>query len=142
MAQDVAATRPALQLMQAWNRADATAWGDLFWPDARFTNVIGGTYVGASDIAAQHARIWASIYQGSHGVLGIVATRPLGPDHLLIEAYATLTGARAAPPGVHLDPGGVIHTRLAIVTERRASDWRIVFAQNTVINPRPSGPPK
>ncbi len=48
MAQDVAATRPALQLMQAWNHADAAAWGDLFWPDARFTNVIGGTYVGAS----------------------------------------------------------------------------------------------
>ncbi len=125
-------------LGSAWNAGDAVRWGEQFWPDARFVNVLGHVFVGREEIVAQHARIFTTIYKGSHLAIRIAHTQALGPDHLLVEAEPTVTGALHAPPGVHTEANGTIRARFVLVLERRAGEWRILFAQNTGYTPLPS----
>ncbi len=137
MAADTAADRVVAGLVTAWTHADGNAFGAQFWPDARFVNILGGVYEGRGTIAQQHADIFATIYKGTRLKIAVVHTRALGRDHLIVETQNMLAGVTSVPPGMTMGPGGTFPTRFALVLERRAGEWRILFAQNTVVAPQP-----
>jgi len=127
-------------LAAAWNRGDAVAWGEQFWADARFVNVIAHVYEGRDEIVAQHARIFGSIYKGSHLAVTSLHSRPLGPDHVLIEMDSAGTGMSRLPPGL-VAVDGVVRSHMILAAERRHGEWKIVYAQNTGYTPLSAPPP-
>ena len=128
---------PVAALPAAWNAADPKSWSHAFWPDCEFTNILGQVFHGAAENGAQHARIWADPYLGSHFEAKVVRIWPLGPDHALVDTEATVTGYKALPPGiVPIEPGRLV-TRFRHIVERRHGEWRILFSQNTVVTPLP-----
>ena len=140
MAANAPATTITTALCEAWNRGDATAWGDQFWPDARFVNVLAHVFEGRPEIVMQHARIFATIYKGSHLAVIGVHSRVLDADHMLIEMDSGGTGMSRLPPGlVAID--GVVRSHMVLVGERRHGEWKIVYAQNTGYTPLPAPPP-
>lgn len=141
MAADEAAVATATGLGEAWNRGDAVAFGAQFWPDARFVNVLAHVFVGRDDIVAQHARIFATIYKGSHGSFTVAHWQSLDPDHALFELDGAMTGWTHLPPGV-VTVDGAIRSHMAVLTERREGEWKIVYAQNTAFTPLPAPPPR
>jgi len=130
----------AAALGDAWNRGDGEAWGAQFWPDARFVNVLGTVFAGREAIEAQHTRIFATIYKGSRNEFVVSNTRALGPDHPLVELDGTAAGITRLKPGITAGADGKVHAHLMLVTERRGGEWRIAYAQNTVVAPPPPEP--
>lgn len=129
----------AVNLTRAWNSGDAVAWGQQFWPDARLVNVIAHVYEGRDEMVTQHARIFGSIYKGSHITMIGVRGRQLGPDHALIELDSAMTGWSQLPPGV-VTVDGAIRSHMVLAAERRAGEWKIAYAQNTAYTPLPTRP--
>jgi len=130
---------PVLALAAAWNAADVDAWGRQFWPDSEFTNIRGQVFHGIAENKAQHARIWATHYLGSHLDVRLLRVWPLGPDHSLVDTEARVTNFKSVMPGVALAEPDTLVTRFRTIVERRNSEWRILFTQNTVVTP--PGPP-
>lgn len=141
---DANAAQPADEitgsLAAAWNRGDAVAWGEQFWPDARFVNVLAHVYEGRAQIVAQHARIFQTIYKGSHLAVTGVHNRVLDADHALIEMDSAGTGMSRLPPGL-VAVDGIVRSHMILVGERRHGAWKIVYAQNTGYTPLPAPPP-
>ncbi|MGC2634408.1 MAG: SgcJ/EcaC family oxidoreductase [Candidatus Cybelea sp.] len=50
----------------AWNAHDAHAFALTFTPDADFTNVLGATAHGRTNIESFHAPVFATIFKASH----------------------------------------------------------------------------
>ena len=141
MSASAEALAPVTALAAAWNRGDATAFGSSYWPDASFTNILGGVLRGRESITQQHARIFATFYKGSRFDFHVVGTVALGADHALVDTDAELTGFAQSPPGVMETAPGVMRTRLRHIVERRDAQWGILFSQNTAIAPdAPSSP--
>ena len=130
----------AAGLATAWNHGDAEAWGERFWPDARFVNVLAHVFSGRREIVAQHARIFATIYKGSQLTITGVRTQAAGADHMLAEVESAGTGMHALPPGLVL-VDGALRSHMVLLLERRGSEWKIAYAQNTAFTPLPPAPP-
>lgn len=128
----------ASALEEAWNRGDGSAWGEQFWPDARFVNAVGAVSDGRDAIAALHSRIFTTVYKGSRNTFKIERITPLGKGRLLVELDGKAEGLSKIPASYPRWPDGSIHAHLMFVSEQRGDEWRIVYAQNTVVNP-PAG---
>jgi uncharacterized protein (TIGR02246 family) len=106
----------------AWNRNDMVALSRVFSADAGFVDV-RGTYVrGADEITRRHAAERAGALKDSVLRGSVVDARQLAP------------GVIVAHVKTELDLAG--QTRAAFLTfvfERRAGEWRVSEAQNTIV---------
>ena len=68
----------AAALTQAWNAADAEAFGRAFTDDADFVNIFGVHGVGRPAIVSNHQTIFDTIYRGSTNTFTVVKERRIG----------------------------------------------------------------
>ncbi|QUG99740.1 SgcJ/EcaC family oxidoreductase [Saccharopolyspora erythraea] len=78
------------EMARAWNAGDGTAWAANFAEDADFVDVVGRVQRGRDVIAAEHQKIFDTIYRGSHLEIWQVDSRPLDDRTLLVHTASTL----------------------------------------------------
>lgn len=141
---DEAAIRLIVQTeADAWNRGDAQAFAAHYAENGDFTNVIGQQLYGREAFIAQHARIFSTIYKGSHNDFSVSKITFLRPDVALVDIDGVLSGALRLPPGVKAYDDGSIHVKLLEVMTKEKGNWSIAAFHNVAIVPLPPGaPPK
>lgn len=80
--------------VEAWNRHDAKAFSMVFAEDADFTNVVGASAHGRSEVEKFHAPMFATIFKDT--VLKVTKTkiRFVKPDVAAVDAWWEMTGAK------------------------------------------------
>ena len=124
----------------AWNHGDADAFAAHYAENGSFTNVIGMHSYGRPAFIAQHKRIFATIYKGSHNDFAVEKLTFLRPDVALVEIDGTLIGAKELPPGVKATPDGAVHVKLLEVMTRERGTWSIAAFHNVAVYPLPPSP--
>jgi uncharacterized protein (TIGR02246 family) len=119
--------------VDAWNRRDMAAFGDLFVEDADFVNIFGTWSKGREEIRARHAKILAGAFRTSVISNAKVELRSLSPDSAVVRWVWQLDGL-TAPDGTPAPrrTGLLLH-----VIIRTPAGFRIAAAQNTSIVPDP-----
>ncbi len=120
--------------VDSWNRADGTAYGENYWPDAELVNPSGEIVDGRAAIAKEHVDLWAGIFKGSRIAAKVRRVRRLDPNHIIVDFDTELSAVRELPAG-SLKPqaDGVLRTHLKHVLEKRNGQWKVLSAQNTFI---------
>lgn len=148
LAQSTAKDESAIQAIvqsqaDAWNRADAEAFGAHYAENGSFTNILGQQLYGRKAFIAQHALIFSTIYKGSHSSFSIGKIAFLRPDVALVDIDGLLSGARTLPPGMKAFEDGALHVKLQEVMTRENGSWTIAAFHNVAVYPiPPGGPPK
>lgn len=128
---------------EAWNRGDAEAFGAHYAENGSFVNVVGQQLYGKKAFVGQHAKIFSTIYKGSHCTFTVSKVTFLRPDVTLVEVDAVLTGALRLPPGMKAEDDGALHTKLLEVMTKEKDGWVIAAFHNVGVYPLPAGgPPK
>jgi uncharacterized protein (TIGR02246 family) len=114
------------RLAAAWNNGDATAYADLFTPDATYV-VFDGTVVrGRTAIEEGHRALFAGPLRGFRMEPPAAApVRYLGSD----VAHVLAAGG-TRPPGQE-EPAPDRASVVSFVLVRQDDDWRIAAFQNT-----------
>ena len=120
-------------MADAWNRADSTAYGDLFSADADFVEIRGGHHVGRAAVAEGHQALWDSIYAGSTVEYRVEAVRRLG-DQLAVGIVGATMQAPVGPLA------GTNHARITSVVAEEDGRWRVVSFHNTLVLGDPPRP--
>ncbi len=123
----------------AWNRGDAQAFAAHYAEDGSFTNVIGQQLYGRDAFIAQHARIFSTIYKGSHNTFVIGKIKFLRPDVAVVDIDGTLSGATRLPPGLKAGDDGAVHVKLQEVMTKEKGSWWIAAFHNVAVYPLPPG---
>jgi uncharacterized protein (TIGR02246 family) len=110
----------------AWNKHDMEALGRLFHDDADFVNVVGTHMRGREAIQRQHGVVHAGPFRNSTLKVSVEDAREIVPGVIVTHVQSQLEGDERAPGQIRL-------TRMTIVIEQRAAQWRIVAAHNTGI---------
>ncbi len=121
----------AAALTAAWNAGDAEAFAARFAPDAEFINIFGMLIVGREAVAAQHARIFATIYKGTTVDFQAVTARSLAPEVI----HAVISGRLEVREG---PMAGVIPTLINAVLVRDGQGWSVAAFHNTRVAPPPA----
>ena len=116
--------------VDAWNRHDMSAMGNLFTEDADFVNVIGQRWIGSEAIKAAHAASHATIFRNSRLTIAHITVRFLATDVAVARFTAKLTG-ELDRAGHEQPPRYALPT---FVMTRGGEGWLIAVAQNTNIN--------
>jgi uncharacterized protein (TIGR02246 family) len=123
----------------AWNRGDAEAFAARYAETGSFTNVIGQQLYGRKAFIAQHARIFSTIYKGSHNIFSASKITFLRPDVALVEIDGALSGAKQLPPGLKAGEDGALHVKLLEVMTKEKDGWWIAAFHNVAVTPLPAG---
>jgi uncharacterized protein (TIGR02246 family) len=127
----------------AWNRGDAQAFAAHYAENGDFTNVIGQQLYGREAFIAQHAKIFSTIYKGSHNDFTVSKITFLRADVALVDIDGILVGALRLPPGVTAYPDGAVHVKLLEVMTKENGSWWIAAFHNVPAYPLPpAGAPK
>ncbi|MFF8373432.1 SgcJ/EcaC family oxidoreductase [Streptomyces lydicus] len=125
---DVAAVTSVLhELVAAWGRHDAEAYGELFTDDATYITFVGTLYQGRQDIVDSHRSLFAGFLKGTELADEILGIRFPGPDVAVVNGRGdTYKGKR--PPEL---------TKIQTYTLVRQDDrrWRIAAFHNTKRKP-------
>ena len=132
--------RVLLDLPDAWNARDASAWVKNFTADSGFVNILGMRFPDRASNEERHAALFASIFRDSTLSAEVLQVRFPDADTAIAEVRFRLVGYTALPPGIGETAPGVLETRLVDVLQRIDGQWRIVFSQNTAIVPLPPRP--
>ncbi len=111
-------------LLDRWNRGDASGFRSLFRDDASLVGFDGTTIETAARIEEHMAAIFADHEQPTY-VAKVREIRPLGADAALLRAVAGLTptwGSQIKPE---------LNATQTLVAVRRNGEWRIAHFQNT-----------
>jgi len=122
----------------SWQASDATGFAADAQEGIVFTNVVGMFSIGRAPFIAQHAHIFATIYQGSKMAQEIVAVTLVRPDVAIVDTLTELTDTRHRPPGIELIDGAV-RTRLEQVMVKDGCDWQVASFHNVAIHPAVAG---
>jgi uncharacterized protein (TIGR02246 family) len=118
----------------SWNRADGTAYGENYWPEAELVDPVGIICVGKNAIVQEHVNMWAGPFKGSHVTGRIRRIQQLGANYMIVDIDLEVSGVSQVPSG---GPGGttngVLKNHLKHVMEKRHGVWKILSAQNTFI---------
>ncbi|MFD9903266.1 SgcJ/EcaC family oxidoreductase [Streptomyces sp. NPDC059063] len=95
-------------LAHAWNKGDGAAWAGHFAEDADFVDVVGRVQRGRAVIAAEHQKIFDTIYRGSRLTIEHLDSRPLADGLLLVHTTTTLH----VPEGTRAGEWHAIQTKL------------------------------
>jgi uncharacterized protein (TIGR02246 family) len=127
----------------AWNRGDAEGFAAHYAEDGIFANVIGQQLYGKKAFIGQHAKIFSTIYKGSHNVFSVSKVTFVRPDVALVEIDGVLSGALRTPPGLKAFEDGALHVKLLEVMTKEKGSWVIAAFHNVAVYPLPAGgPPK
>ncbi|AXC11650.1 hypothetical protein ACPOL_2326 [Acidisarcina polymorpha] len=121
----------------AWNRGDAEAFASHYAEDGSFTNVIGQQLYGRQAFVAQHARIFSTIYKGSHNSFTIGKIKFLRPDVAVVDIDGVLNGANRLPPGLKAGEDGALRVKLQEVMTKEKGSWWIAAFHNVAVYPLP-----
>ncbi|MEU5547313.1 SgcJ/EcaC family oxidoreductase [Streptomyces sioyaensis] len=125
---DVAAVTSVLnELVAAWGRHDAQAYGELFTEDATYITYVGTLYQGRQDIVDSHRSLFAGFLKGTKLADEVLDIRFLGPDVAVVNGRGdTYKGKR--PPKL---------TKIQTYTLVRQNEgkWRIAAFHNTKRKP-------
>jgi uncharacterized protein (TIGR02246 family) len=122
------------RLAQAWNTADATAYGRLFTEDADYVTFFGLNMPGRAQIEGAHRALFEGPLKGSKltGRLGVEAkVRFVRPDVAVavVGGGSSLSGADTADAGRE--------STVSFVLVEEDGEWLITAFQNTrVSDPR------
>jgi uncharacterized protein (TIGR02246 family) len=119
----------------AWNVGDAKSFSDAFLPDGCFVNVLGALTYGREPFEAQHAKIFSTIYKGSHIELPIRRIHFLRPDVAIVDLDAELSGCKHLPPGLRTEADGIVRTRLQEVLSKESDKWMVASFHNVDVKP-------
>ncbi|TCO54061.1 uncharacterized protein (TIGR02246 family) [Actinocrispum wychmicini] len=78
------------EMARAWNAGDGVAWAASFAPDADLVDVVGRVHHGRDVIAAEHQKIFDTIYRGSLLEYWLTDSRPIGDGLVLAHTASTL----------------------------------------------------
>ncbi len=117
----------------SWNRADGAAYGENYWPDAELIDPSGVVVSGRAAIVKEHVDLWAGAFKGTRQKVTVRRVKVLSAEYFLVDFDAYLTGVRAAPPGATLPADGVLVAHLKHIMQKRGGEWRVLFAQNTLV---------
>ena len=117
----MAAEEIVAAVARAWNAGDGAAMAAYFAEDAVFTDVVGRVQRGRATIAAEHQKIFDTIYRGSSNELCVVESRELAEGVLVLNTASTLR----APAGPRAGVTGAVQTMVV-------SGGQIVAFQNTI----------
>ena len=145
-AQSTCTAQPELQHIlneqqAAWNRGDGAGFSAAFTDDADFVNIRGDAFHGRAAITAQHDRIFAGPFVGSHNTITIRHCAELAPDIALIETVHEVSGFKFLPPGIVPTSPGVLKTRMKYIARKQGDAWQLIAAQNTAMLPAMAPPP-
>lgn len=128
-----AAHAMADRFADSWNRADGTAYGENYWPDAELVDPSGTLVEGRAAIVKQHVDLWAGIFKGTRQQITIRRVKVLCPNYIVVDIDARLAGWKALPPGATATANGVLLAHLRQIMEKRHGAWRIALSQNTIV---------
>ncbi|TCK20784.1 SgcJ/EcaC family oxidoreductase [Pseudonocardia endophytica] len=113
-------------LVDAWGRHDADAYGALFTEDATYTTFVGTLYRGREAIAECHRALWSSFLKGTSLADERIEVRFLSSDVAVVTSRGDVVkGRRRKPPG-----------KAQTYTVVRTDDgWRVAAFQNTKRRP-------
>ena len=127
-----AAKETLTRFVDSWNRADAHAYSENYWPDAELVDPLGAIKKGREAIAQAHAELWAGPFKGTVIAGTIRAVHRLDANVIVVDLDLKLKGAKL-PPSVQVDAEGALNTHLKHVLQKREGVWRTVLAQNTFV---------
>jgi len=122
--------------MDAWNHHDAKAWTSVFTEDADFTNVLGVSASGRSDIEQFHANVFATIFKDSHQRYTGIKIRFIRPDVAAVDVHWEMTGS-TSPAG---DPVPLRQGLLNFTMTKNHDIWQIVVMHNMNLAAPPPNP--
>jgi len=123
--------------MDAWNHHDAKAWTAVFTDDADFTNVVGVSASGRSEIEQFHANVFATIFKDSLQKYTGIKIRFVRPDVAAVDVHWEMTGS-TSPAG---DPIPLRQGLLNFTMTKSHDKWQIVVMHNMNL-PLPAPNPK
>lgn len=141
MSSEPAAERAAIEDIvrrqgEAWNRADAAAFGEHYAEDGSFTNISGAQIYGKAGFVELHAQIFHSIFAGTHISFRVGRIHFLRPDVAIADIDAFLANLPHALPGVSLDRDGVLYSKLQEVLAKNDGRWTIAAFHNVAVAPK------
>jgi len=90
---------------------------------------------GVPPFLAQHEKIFATLYKGSHMRQFVQAIVFIRPDIALVETVSKLTGFKQLPTGAAATDGALF-TRLEQVMVRTGDGWSVASFHNVPIQPK------
>jgi uncharacterized protein (TIGR02246 family) len=122
--QDVAAITSVLgDLVAAWERHDAEAYGELFTEDATYVTFVGTYYQGRQDIVDSHRALFATFLKGTRLADEVLAIRFHGPDTAVVNGRGdTYKGKR---------PRKLTKIQTYTLVRQGDGSWRIAAFHNT-----------
>jgi len=118
------------ELVVAWNRADANAFGARYRSDATFTNVNGGFYVGRDEFILRHEEIFRGVFKGTTLALTARELRFVRPEVAIVDIDVGVFGCAARPTSIQVGADGALHTCLLMVLTRDLGKWCIAAYHN------------
>lgn len=118
------------ELVDAWNRGDAEAYGARFLDDATFTNVNGMFHEGREEFDRRHEEIFHGAMKGTTITLTARKLRFLRQDIAIVDTDCGVFGALVQPPGVQPGADGALRTCLLLVLVKQSGSWRIAAYHN------------
>ena len=118
------------ELIDAWNRGDADAFGARYRSDATFTNVNGNFCIGRDEFNFRHEEIFRGALSGTTLALTAKKLRFVRPDVAIVDVDVSIFGCAARPPGIHVGSDGALRTCLLMVLTKDAGRWWIAAYHN------------
>jgi uncharacterized protein (TIGR02246 family) len=118
------------ELIDAWRRGDAAAYGARFQAGGTFTNVFGAFHVGREEFDRRHEEVFRGIFRGSTVTMDIRKLRFLRPDVAVLDLDTGLFGAKLRPPGVEAGADGELRASLLMVLTKEGGRWEIAAYHN------------
>jgi uncharacterized protein (TIGR02246 family) len=130
-AAEEAAIRSLLDdLVAAWNRGDAQAFGARYRGDGSFTNVFGTVHFGREDFILRHGEVFQGFLKGTQITLAPRKLNFVRDDVAVADIDMSYSGFRARPPGVPAMPDGLVHSSLLMVLVKDGDVWTMAAYHN------------
>ncbi|NUT95554.1 MAG: SgcJ/EcaC family oxidoreductase [Saccharothrix sp.] len=114
------------ELVDAWGRQDADAYGELFTEDATYVTFVGTRYQGRAEIVESHRVLFEKFLKGTRLADEVVDVRFLTPDTAVVTGRGDTY--KGSPPRKL--------TKVQTYTLVRQDDrWRIAAFHNTKRKP-------
>ncbi len=118
------------ELVDAWDRGDAKAYGARYLDDATFTNVNGMFHVNREEFDQRHDEIFSGAVKGSTITLTPRKIRCVRPDVAIVDLDCGLFDTKVRPSGVQPGADGSLHTSLLLVLVKESGSWWIAAYHN------------
>lgn len=122
--------------VEAWNEADAVAWGADYAYDSVVVNMVGTRLEGRDQNIERHRAVFDGPLSGTSLQVEVIEISSLAPGVVLVEAAFAVLGVEEFPEGILPTEPNVLRTIMSfIMAPNEEGLWQIQFAQNTAVAP-------